>query len=342
MKASFSCQKISDSDISIVIQGEATVFLPEIIAAFKRILPNAEIILSTWINSTTPAWGVDKIVYNQDPKSFVQNRKIKGDGHYNNVNRQTVSALAGLRAASSKYSLKTRTDVFVENSEWLSYFGKYDAQALPSIFKSRVLVCDYYCRNPRVFPLPFHWSDWVFFGETTDLIEIFDIPLMAGDDINWFELKPHKCMLYRDNINRYLPEQWICSSFLRKYIQLRFDCFYDATHENIKLTERFFAENLVILDSNQWGIRFVKYNPNRYMDNQTLIHNEDWNILYRKYCLKDSHSLWLFYLARCSCKRLIHYFIRPILMTFLGHIGVKEIIRTLIKTLNRRRIKESK
>ena len=326
--------KINSSDISLIIQGAVSVSTKDIIKTFRRVLPRAEIILSTWENQDASALPADKVIHSKDPGAFAQNKKIKGVAHGNNVNRQVVSSLAGLRAATRKYALKTRSDVFIEKSDWLDFFGRYDIETPPSIFNQRILICDFYSRNPRIIPLPFHWSDWVFFGQTTDLLEIFDIPLMEGEDTVWFDTRARRNSVSRDFLNRYYPEQWICSSFLRKHTSLRFDCFYDATRENVQLTERFFSENTVILDLRQWGIRFSKYNPNRYFEKSTLLHFCDWSVLYRKYCLNKGGLPWLLYLARCCCARLFQRHARSKLMLILEKAGIKETLRKMLSERN--------
>jgi len=218
----------------------------------------------------------------------------------------------------------------VEKAGWLDHFGRYDLESPPTIFKRRVLICDYYTRNPRIFPLPFHWSDWVFFGETQDINDIFDLPLMGDEEAAWFESHPRRSFLFRYNLNRYLPEQWLCANFLRKHRPLDFDCFYDATRENIEITERFLAENTVILDKRQWGLRFVKYNPGRYLDGATLLHFKDWRVLYRKYALGEKGAYWPAYRLRAFLKSLPHCQMRSWFVMILGRLGLKEPLRAFM------------
>jgi len=322
--------KPESAEISIIIQGAVADCTAEVIAKLRLILPQAEIILSTWEGQAVLSCHADQIVLSKDPGNFVQNHKIKGAGHFNNANRQIVSSIAGLKAASRKYALKTRTDIFIEKNEWLNIFGKYDEHTPPSIFNKRLLICNYYSRNPRIFPLPFHWGDWVFFGETCDLIDVFDIPLMDGDDRVWFEINERSNLLFSDNINRYLPEQWILSSFLRKHMNLNFDTFYDASKINVIITERFFTENTVILDIEQWGINFVKYNPNRYKDKSTILHFKDWLVLYKRYVLHKKGISWLMYLGRGILWRVIHYCFRPLFVIVLSKLGIKEKVRLFL------------
>ena len=321
---------IDSSQISIVIQGAVVSSTKAVVTKLRTLLPKAEIILSTWEGQDTSVCLADKVVLSKDPGAFVQNRKIQGHGHWNNTNRQLVSTLAGLREATKKYTLKTRSDVYIESNLWLKHFGKYDADTPPGILRNRVLICNYYTRNPRVFPLPFHGSDWVFFGDTKDIIDIFNIPLMSGKDTTWFDLHKRGNTLFSDNINRFLPEQWIYSSLLKKHMDLNFQCFYDASAENIHRTERFFSENTVVLDLDEWGIRFEKYNPNRYLEHSTLIHFREWQILYKKYCLQEGGIYWHRYLIKCSLVSLVQGKLRPLATKILGLFRVKEIIRRII------------
>jgi hypothetical protein len=322
--------KADSSEISVVIQGPVAPVTADIIRTFRRIRPGAEIMLSTWAGEDAPGLGADKTVFSQDPGSLTQNGMINGQARRNNVNRQIVSSLAGLRAAARPYALKTRSDVFIESAGWLDYFGRYDRQSPPPIFNRRVLL-NYCCsRNPRRIPMPFHWSDWVFFGETADLLDIFDIPLMGNEDAAWFASRPRRSILYSDNLNRYVPEQWICSMFLRKHRPLQFDCLYDATPENIALTERFLAENTVILDKRHWGLRFVKYNTDFYLIKSSLLHFRDWHILYRKYALGEEGPYWLNYRLRCFLVKLFQHYLRFTLLAVLVKLGLKERLRAFL------------
>lgn len=323
---------IESKDMSVVVQGAVASQTGEIIQKIRALFPLVEIILSTWEGQDTSGCDADRVVCSADPGCFVQNPKIQGDGFYNNVNRQIVSTRAGLQAASRRYALKTRTDIFINTGDWMRYFGRYDKASPPVFFNSRVLICNYYSRNPRVFALPFHWGDWVFFGETEDLKNVFSIPLMEGEDRDWFHTNKRDSNLFRDNINRYVPEQWILASFLRKHMPLAFDCFYDASMQNIITTEKFFAENTVILDADQWGIRFVKYNPNRYKEKATLLHARDWHLLYRRYIQNKKGMPWFLHLTRAFLWRVLYLHVRPLFMRGLAFLGVKEAVR---KWLNR-------
>lgn len=318
------------SQISIVVQGKVSSVTIDVLRQLRAIFFGSEIILSTWDGTNLDDLVFDKVVLSSDPGAFCADEVA---GTPNNVNRQLVSVQAGLSTDVRPYVLKTRTDIFFQDAGFLKYFGKYDN--IPSFyFCNRLLICNYYTRDPRIFDTCFHPSDWIVFGRAEDIRAYYDdLPLMSQEDGNWFRTHPKTSTIFTNYLCRFTPEQHIFLSFLKKKTALACTCYYDHRQELILQTERAFAECFVVLDyQKQLKIIFSKYHPNRYFEKHTLITHWKWKALYQHYCRKSFSILWL-------CNRLVGIMYR--LMTgcrkrfvqIADFLGVKEHLKRLLSAL---------
>lgn len=272
--------KISSSDISVVVQGavnkETTALCLD---SIRKFLPYAEVILSTWEHSDTEGLSPDILIMSKDPGCHLYSND-PDNKILNNINRQLISTLAGLKVATNKYAFKLRTDfVFTDNS-FLNFFNSFDAfDPAYKVFKEKVLACSYFSRNPRLIKsYPFHPSDIAFFGLTEDLINLFDISLMPNnEELYW----GGKNIFY----TRYVPEQYIFINFLRKNgKEILCDYQHHIQPTTAEDTERYFVSNFIFLDWSQFclGIpkKFECVKKNKY---ESCITHFDWQVLYKKY-----------------------------------------------------------
>lgn len=325
------CTEIKPEWISIVIQGQVLPeLLPKNIASIRQCFPGSEIILSTWKGSDiTGAVSVDKIICSPDPGAFCADDVV---GTLNNVNRQIVSTQAGLAAATRPYILKTRTDILIHDRRFISFWGKYDD--VPSqYFQNRLLICNYYTRNPRVFATCFHPSDWIVFGRAGDVRAYYEnIPFMTQEEGNWFRNHSKASVFFTNYLCRFTPEQHIFLGFLRKYDFSECTCYYDHRLELVVETERAFAECFVVLDyQKQLSITFPKYDPNRYLEKHTIISHWMWRAMYQHYCEGKTSFLWLSYRMygliweSLSC-------VRTLGVRILDRLGIKEAVKRLLSS----------
>ena len=320
----------NSSEISVIVQGHISEqYTPNCLRSIRKCLPNAEIILSTTDSTVIKISGYDKLILTEDPGAYFIDRK---NNVYNNINRQIVSTRAGLENASRPYSLKFRTDMTLKGVEWLNYFGKYDLEKPATYFKNRVLVCDFYTRNPRIMPVAYHPSDWIMFGWTEDLKRYYAVDLQDKYEILWFDHFPKKKHIFAHMLSRYTPEQYLCINFLKQFKMINFQNYYDNSPENICETERFFAENLVILNyGEQIQITFEKYSPNRYHDSFSLVHNKDWQILFNHYCGKQKNLNWIVYVLKKRICKLFVLEIRQGIIKCLSILHLKEPLKKLLR-----------
>ncbi|MDR2338152.1 MAG: WavE lipopolysaccharide synthesis family protein [Deltaproteobacteria bacterium] len=273
-------------EISLVVQGE---IVPQVtqwnLENIRKIFPKAEIILSTYRLQDVEPGTYDKLIINPDPGSFFYNSKSNSNS--NNINRQLVSTLAGLKLASRKYVFKIRSDFILTDCTFLDYFDKFlVTNSDYKIFKHKVLACTYFTRNPKFkkSTYAFHPSDMAFFGLKEDLINLFEIPLMPKTEEFYCEYKGN---LY----NRYVPEQYLWVNCLRKNgkdIQLEHQCQNNS--KLIEETEKYFVSNFIFLNWEQFNLvpsdKFLNYHKYDYV---SCITHLEWQKLYQQYL----DSSWL-------------------------------------------------
>lgn len=244
--------KINPRDISLVVQGPITDKTTQrCLKSARKHFPGSTIILSTWKGSSLAGLDYDVLVENEDPGSNMM-------GAYNsNCFRQITSTLGGLRVVKTKYVFKIRTDLELKNTNVLKYFTRFNQVNFDpdyKILKNRVvtLTTNNIHRNTK---WPFNACDWIFFGLTEDVLNIFDIP-MTNDSIKVKDDDGFE----RDLINPITPEQYIWTRFISKHRPIFLEYVDDASHNNLELTERYFANNCIMLSARRAGIYWLK-NP---------------------------------------------------------------------------------
>lgn len=254
------------ADITLVFQG---AFKPYItreredfarnIKLTRKVLPGARVILSTWAGTEVPpGMELDALVESEDPGSLPP---LKLDNpHANNINRQLVSTRAGLAAVGTPYAVKLRTDCFLEHAGFLDY---YREQLLLDGGHERLLACSFFTLDPSMFErLPFHLSDWFQFGPTALLQDYWSAPPMSAKDARLHETQRHAAgstVFERKFRARFAVEQYLCMHFAhaRGYACPRF--LNDTADTVLADFQRFLAQDVMLLDPWQIGLRFVKY-----------------------------------------------------------------------------------
>ncbi len=308
---------IGSANISVIVQGAIDRQLTsKCLQSIRNYLPSAEIILSTWEETDTNGLDYDKLVLNKDVKTYFNSDK-PGE-KVNNVNRQIISTLSGLRAATREYALKIRTDFILKSANFLEYFDMYNkSDSKYSVFKHKILSCTNFARNPRYdeYKYLFHPSDIAFFGLCKDLINLFDIPLMSKADARY-----HKVGDFR--YNRYFPEQYLWVNCLRKNgHRIQFNRFKVPSEKLIIETEKYFVSNFIFLSWNQLGLvppaRFTNILNRTEYDYISCITHSEWVKLYKTYLDKNvkvpqdglRNNLILLHKTEKHCKTIARIFV---------------------------------
>lgn len=282
---------IESKDISIIIQGPVYEDIAKkIIYNMRTLLPDAEIIISTWIGQKVVGLNADLIILNEDPGCV---EILENPIRYSTANRQIVSTLAGLKKGTRKYAIKMRSDIYFKNTGFLKYFDKFNERNDEyKILINRVVMSTIFTPNPKRYALPYHPSDWFYFGLRDDLINIFDIPLSIEPETSrWYENHIYPELNTEPYLCRYRAEQYIWYTFLKKYINFKFEHAFDVYNGNIERSELVFANNSVLVDPNRLGLRSYKYQNitkeqlNTYFS--PLYNYYEWLKLYKQYCAPD-------------------------------------------------------
>jgi len=284
-------------DISFVVQGPVDRTLlagtgkPATVSCLESIrtwCPGAQIILSTWAGADVDGLDFDTLVMSDDPGAVNLMRESSPTVVYSNGNRQIVSTSAGLRQVRTKYAAKVRSDFVLGGNNWLKMYDRFPERSPEwRMFKERLITGKFYTRNPlREIRKPFHPSDWFMFGLAEDLLLMWDIPLEPEpESAHWFRDRPHpQGIKDRDDMRRYFAEQYVWKTLLEKFGRVNFENFGDASRENIRLTQLTFANNLIVLDKEQFPFEMHKYAKPRRAWRYACLSHREWVRLYRHHC----------------------------------------------------------
>lgn len=280
---------IDSKDISVVIQGPIewaidrardagiTVSLSRQI---RKLLPNAEIILSTWEGQKLDAIEFDRLVLSEDPGA----QGVWPSYVPSNVNRQIVCTVAGLKAAKRKYALKIRTDMVLESTDFLEIFE--NAKPLKAdtrnVFSRPVLTNNFSSRNTAEIlkrlpshPLPFHPSDHVSFGLLEDVLFLWDIPLQNDDDALYFMDHSQPNRFRFSEFSRLTPEQYIFTTALSKKVPIDIEHYADMRKEVIALSEFFMTTHIISVPDRKFALNFPKYHTDHHFHFEWMRRNPD-------------------------------------------------------------------
>ena len=245
---------INPKDISVVVQGAVGKDTRRCLRNVRRYLPGAELILSTWVGTDVSGLDYDKLVLNEDPGAII----ITTNFPPNNVNRQLVSTQAGLKEATRKYTLKLRTDLFLQSTAFMKYFDKFNARDQEySIFQHRVMISSVFSREQYLgYDFLFHPSDFWFFGLTTDICDywlstplLYPTPFSPKKSTIWM-ISPNN-----NNLLTYTPEQWVCINWVKRHLpKVVFDDYSDDNPDAVVTSKNVLYNNFIFVGPYQSGI----------------------------------------------------------------------------------------
>ena len=275
-------------DITVILQGPIVPMTSDAIASVRKLLPSSEIIVSSWEGSSVDSLnGADKVVLSDDPGGHPTNFR-PDPKRTNNENRLLVSTLAGLKAATRPFAVKMRTDTLLVHLGFLDFFDQFPARCEDWLcFEKRLVASTVFSRNPRrKFPYPLHPGDLFFFGQTRDLLTLWDIPLEPEEHYKWFATRARPtpdCDTESDQ--RYAPEQYLWTSMLSKFGKVSCDYQWDRNPDAIRQTELTFANNLILCSPEQLGYEWPG-RPLAELDWLSIYGHEEWKRIYAKHCEK--------------------------------------------------------
>ncbi|MCL2469635.1 MAG: glycosyltransferase [Alphaproteobacteria bacterium] len=260
MKSLSENEAVDPKDVSVVVQGAVDRHItPKTLKSIRAHLPKATIILSTWKGEDVFGLDYDILIENDDPGAFQMNVREQ-----NNVKRQICSTRNGILAASGKYVLKLRSDLVLQDSGFLKYFGRFNAYDSDWKFvKNRILASTIASRHPERFETAFCLSDWVFFGDREDMLNLWSAEYPTEEEQNWFNqhLRDLRTIYKQPSlISRFNPEQHILIDFLKRnsHADIAADSMFDNNPAAAVQTLHSIVNNFVLLSPRQYGFRWMK------------------------------------------------------------------------------------
>ena len=337
--------KIDQSEITVVLQGSTLPVyggkrcIERSAFSVRQVMPRCQIIVSTWEGEDIPQsvqGAVDKVIFNKDPGGFANREGVKP----NNVNRQILSSLNGLKQVQTKYALKMRTDFVMKGTGFLKYFDVYNSFSENyRVFQKRLVCAMAGTGKPtEFFREPFRVSDFLNFGLTSDLLKLYDIPLMSDEDASWFTSRQELLSAkWSGKVTwRYFPEQHIWIGCLRKN-GVDVKCQY-CIHYNDEIAEqsnRCLVNNFYPASYEKLGIYPLKtglrgaetlFNIEFHWNREYIYYTKyEWLKLYKKYC---DNSIRL---PQCNWELFI---LIPIYTVYYSPVKyLKRAIRKLVKLI---------
>ena len=289
---SFYQEEVTDDNLSVVVQGSISAFTRQTLKSVRRILPRAELILSTWEGMVTDGLDFDKLVLSRDPGSNGLIRRYPHE-QANNTNRIIVSSYQGVHSATRRYCLKMRSDMRLESDAFLACYNKYSKFISPqSPFARRVMVEGLSTEEMLVFAV----SDWYFMGLTADIEKLFSVPPYEEETTPYFESEEHRQekKYLEDTVCRYIPAQYVIYQFLKKNIKPmpEWENGFAQNPDHEELYRQFISGSLLCVDFPTSGIVLPKArNRNNPSNNAFAYSLRKWlNLCERYHTLPVSYS----------------------------------------------------
>lgn len=290
--------QVCKSDFSVIIQGpilgkpgqpNEEQLTMQCIQSVRRILPDSEIIISTWEGTDVRHLDYDKVVFCQDPGAITYN-DFELKHVYNNNNRQIVSTKNGLDLATKTYAIKLRSDFILQNSNFINLIDNYESSYKYKFFKKRILVLNISSRDPCKTPLLFAISDLFQVGLTEDLRKLWSIPLQPEPLTT--RAFPYKKQFLNDPFSfnqykmQYSCEQYIWFSFSKiNKLDLSLKYFCHIPIKKIGKSIISIVDNFVIYESEALGV----IPPKRLLHGlDSMISNDRWMEMYKNICVNKS------------------------------------------------------
>ncbi len=324
---------IDSSEITVIIKGLVIGkkedkyedrYTYRSIESVRKHLPNSRIILSTWAGSDVSDLNPDEIIFNKEPDRIEILNK-EGEVRTLTVNNQIITSQKGLEEVNTKYSLIIRSDIILTSTGFLKYFEKYNKGECEGFLDKKIVVLPTYSPR-RLYRYLFDVSDWVYFGLTRDLKNIFYIPLMDKNT-----LKKTDVQKYPLDIENLSAEQYVWVSFLQKYSDIVLPSSQYFTDDLNKKSEESYAKNVIMISANRFGIRCLKYpnsaygaKPWRSVGFYTM---SEYNKIYNKY---NKHKI--FYIKNYFEE--IMYFIQVKLRFFIKKYNYS-LYKSIVNTFRR-------
>jgi hypothetical protein len=281
------------NSISVIVQGKVfgepgeayeKQLTLQCIESIRNLIPKAEIILSTWEGTDVSHLDADRVIYNEDPGAIAYS--VFEPNYLNNNNRQIVSTINGLRAATKLYAIKMRGDCRLNDTDFTNYLKEYSRGERYAFFKSRIVIPVKYTRNPRRIAQLIHPSDIFQVGLLEDLTALWDIPLQPEPATT--RAFPLEKRIFNNALTgglhrmKFGAEQYIWYAFCKKQgLDLELKHFSDLPADKILASDISIINNFVIQDSYLLGVNLPK--KMFFAADRNLYTHKEWYQLSKRY-----------------------------------------------------------
>jgi len=332
------------NDISVVIQGKVfgepgdgfeNQLTMQCISSIRNLLPNAEIVLSTWKGTVVSHLDYDKLVLNDDPGAISYSEKEPT--YFNNNRRQTVSTLAGLNAATKTYAVKMRGDCKLSDVDFIYHLKDYPRGNRYRFFKQRVVIPTKYSRNPRRIAQLIHPSDIFQAGLLDDLLNLWDLPLQPEPETT--RAIPEHKKVFNNALNggyyrmKFGAEQYNWYAFCKKNgLDLELKHYSHIPANKILASDMSIINNFVIDDAIMLGVNLPK--KMYVVHDKDLYTHAEWYYLSKKYLNETSkfYEFSLIFQVYLSNFKRIFWRMQHRLVKF----GFKDFSKVLVTYLSRK------
>lgn len=253
-----------NEDITVVVQGPVQArtdreqdegITHRCLCSVREFLPGATIVLSTWAGQDLEGLDFDDLVINEDPGPNIREYKPSGEPLYMNNNRQIASSLGGLKAVTTPYAMKLRSDNYLTSNSFQHIQQSYKKRSKEyCFFDERVLVCDLFTRQyNKGKKVAFHVSDFFYFGRTKDVLSIWDIPYI--EDLQYRE--DQKGLVQYEGVPFYRKD---CTQLLWLKAMHKYDTSLSILHQHdsrvevVQASNKIYANNLVVASCEEIGL----------------------------------------------------------------------------------------
>ncbi len=244
---------------TVVIDRYGQNLTQNLIRSIKLYYPNSPIIFSTWESEEVGNLEGVTLVKSKDPGSSF---RFADSPEKNNINRQIVSTLGGLKATRTEFVVKMRSDLLIENRR-LGEFVKNLPRTLNNpltIFDKYVIVLDRLTFSPaKKNNFILHVTDMLQAGKTSDILKMWEIEKMTRNQEDFYlEASPKELNSVGRHIPEFRAEQFFWNQLIKKELGYGLKSTLDEYLEKSIEVEELFQLNIIPFRFPTLGISIQK------------------------------------------------------------------------------------
>ncbi len=280
---------------------------------------------------------VDRCVISSDPGSLKPTLKIN-TAERNNINRQLVSSLAGIKSATRPYILKVRSDCLIQGS---GFVNLYNNVCKATGEQNRIVCPSFFTRHQQGLSCYlFHVSDWFSFGDAESINRLWSANLMSEVDSSYYDDKPHKLgatYAAKRFRARYTPEQHITCQYAKNLGYRTPEYLDHLNDELVDQHKKFAARHFIIAEPDMLGIVLPKYNHlsrSLYMLSDCMSFY-DWNQIFRRETGVELGQSKFFNRSKCivATRFVFHIFRKQVIYAVLMSKGATKKFNNLLRRM---------